>query len=100
MTFSHKDMFLAHLGVVMTDFHKSKRLFTATITWALPHLQGLNMQSYSVLTEAYDVWSFTSMLPIYLDGTVLTRRYGSMGKQNAELAIWSVFNVAESLMNH
>jgi len=53
-----------------------------------------------ILTEAYDVWSFTSMLPIYLDGTVLTHRYGSVGKQNAELAIWSVFNVTESLTNH
>jgi len=53
-----------------------------------------------ILTEAYDVWSFTSMLPVCLDGTVLTRRYGSVGKQNAELAIRSVFNVAESLTNH
>jgi len=43
-----------------------------------------------ILAEVYKVWSFTSTLPICLDGTVLTRRYGSVGKQKAELAIWSV----------
>lgn len=105
MTVSHMDMFLAHLDVVMTDFHKSKYLFTTTFTWAIPpsrrprYAVTLHSDLY-ILTEAYDVRSFTSMLPVCLDGTVLTCRFGSVGKQNAELAIWSVFNVAESLTNH
>ena len=53
MTVSHMDMFLAHLVVVMTDFHKSKCLLTATVTRAVPQLQGLNMQSYSTLICTY-----------------------------------------------
>ena len=55
MTLSHMDMFLAHLDVVMTDFHKSKCLFTATITWAILHPEGLGMQSYSTLICTYSL---------------------------------------------
>jgi len=102
MSVSHVDMFLAHLGLVMTDFHKSKWLFNATVTRAIPQLEGPDMQSYSTLICTYLLKPMicTSMLPICLDGTVLTRGYGSVGKQNIVLAIWSMFNVAKSLTNH
>jgi hypothetical protein len=36
-----------------------------------------------MLAEVCKEWSFISTLPICLDGTVLTCRYGSVGKQNA-----------------
>lgn len=55
-----------------------------------------------ILTEAYKVWSFTCTLPMCLDGMVLTCRYGFVGKQNAELAIWSVLcgRITDEQSNH
>ena len=104
MTVSHRDIFLAHLGVSMIEFNRFKMPVHCDNHLDLtrlgrPQFTVLLHYDLYILAKVYDMWSFTSTLSICLDGTVLTHRYSSVGKLVVELAIWSVFNVAESLTN-
>jgi hypothetical protein len=107
MTVSYNGMLLAHLGVVMTEFNAFKTPVHCnnhaghTLSGRPPLAVLLHSDLY-IHADIYNVWSFTSMLPIYLDGMVLTHRYCSVGKQNAIGNLVSILcgTTTEEWLNH